>query len=202
MTEYANVILATGQSTGALLHPTPGGHFKLQVKRGLKGRGLFAARDVQRNEIIATIAGYVAPEAVDGSECWGLAQNKFFVMEPSSRQHLGSLANTAAGSSRNNARFVFCRSNPRQMQLRAITRIQSGVEILAPYGKGYASVIKRRVVENQMATAEYIQSVDDTAPICYRAGAAKVMLCVKCGKRVTDSIRINHARMCKGTKGV
>ena len=80
MTEFANVILATGQSTGALLHPTPGGHFKLQVKRGLKGRGLFAARDVQRNEIIATIAGYVAPEAVDGSECWRLAQNKFFVM--------------------------------------------------------------------------------------------------------------------------
>jgi hypothetical protein len=200
MTDHADVILANGQSTGALLLPTPGGHLKLQVKRGRMGRGLFAARDVLRNEIIATIVGYVAPEAVDGFECWGLAQNKFFVMEPSSRQHLGTLANTAAGSSHNNARYVFCRSNPKQMQLRAIKRIQKGVEILAPYGKGYAAVIKKRVVEHQVATAVYIQSIEDTAPIRYRAGAARVMLCAKCGNRVTDSIRINHARMCKGTQ--
>jgi hypothetical protein len=198
MYDHADVILAKGKSTGALLLPTPGGHLKLQVKCGPKGRGLFAARDVLRNEIIATIAGFVAPEAVKGYECWRLAQNKYFVMEPSGRQHLGTLANTAAGSSRNNARYVFCRSNPRQMKLRAIKRILKGVEILAPYGKGYAAVIKKRVVEDQVATAEYIQSVEDTAPIRYRAGAARVMLCAKCGKRVTDTIRINHALKCKG----
>jgi hypothetical protein len=199
MPDHVDVMLANNKSTGALLLRNPGGQCKLQVRRGQRGRGLFAALPVNPGEILATIAGHVVSSVVNGCESWHLAKNKFFVMEPCSRQHLGILANTAARACRNNARYVVLRTNTTVMQLRAARRIAAGDEILAAYGNGYAAAVTKRAEEERMLAAATAPDLELIAPIRWRPGAAKVMICAKCDRRVTPSIRIKHARMCTGT---
>ena len=199
MADHVDEMLASGESTGALLLQTPGGQFKLQVRRGDRGRGMFATRPVDPREVIATIAGHVAPAAATGLECWQLARNKFFVMNPCSRQHLGILANTAAGADSNNARYVSPRTNPNIMRLHATRKIAAGEEILAAYGCGYAAKVKKKVGQQKSEQIEMEEIKDLIAPIRIRAGAAQVILCDQCGKRVTNSIRLKHARMCGGS---
>jgi len=199
MADHVDEMLANGKSTGALLLQTPGGQFKLQVRRGDRGRGMFATRPVDPREVIATIAGHVAPAAATGLECWQLARNKFFVMNPCSRQHLGILANTAAGADSNNARYVSPRTTPNIMRLQATRKIAAGEEILASYGCGYAAKVKRKVRQQKSEQIEMEGIEDLIAPIRIRAGAAQVILCDQCGKRVTNSSRLKHARMCGGS---
>jgi len=199
MADHVDEMLANGKSTGALLLQTPGGQFKLQVRRGDRGRGMFATRPVDPREVIATIAGHVAPAAATGLECWQLARNKFFVMNPCSRQHLGILANTAAGADSNNARYVSPRTNPNIMRLHATRKIAAGEEILAAYGCGYAAKVKKKVGQQKSEQIEMEEIKDLIAPIRIRAGAAQVILCDQCGKRVTNSTRLKHARMCGGS---
>lgn len=198
MADHVDEMLANDKSTGALLLQTPGGQFKLQVRRGDRGRGLFATRPVDPREVIATIAGHVAPAAVTGFECWQLARNKFFVMKPCGRQHLGILSNTAAGADSNNARYVSLRSRPNIMELHATRKIAAGEEILASYGSGYAAKVNKKVRQEKIELMENKKIKDIIAPIRIRSGAAQVILCDKCGKRVTKSIRLKHARMCGG----
>ena len=141
----AGAVLARGRCTGALLLQTPYGLCKLQVRLGPRGRGLYAARPFKKGELIATIGGYLASEAEGGRECWQWTRNQVFVMEHPSLEHLGTLANTAAGTCSNNARYSCDRSCPNEMHLRAIRHITEGEEILAAYGRGYGAVVKKRI---------------------------------------------------------
>jgi len=199
MPDHVDEMLVNGKSTGAVLLQTPGGECKLQVRRGQRGRGLFAARPVDKGEVIATIYGNYATAAVPGFESWQVAKKKHFVMEPCSRQHLGILANTAAGISRNNARYVVPRTNTNIMRLLAIRRISAGEEILVCYGCGYVAKMTKKIEEKRISQHAAAKKAELTAPIRIRAGAARVIICAKCGKRVTQSIRFSHARMCRGT---
>ena len=85
------VKLGNGLCTGALLFKSACGDYKLQVRKGPRGRGLFAARSFARGEDIATIAGYMETAAVSGRECWQWSHSEVFVMHPSCPEHLGIL---------------------------------------------------------------------------------------------------------------
>ena len=192
------VKLGNGLCTGALLFKSACGDYKLQVRKGPRGRGLFAARSFARGEDIATIAGYMETAAVSGRECWQWSHSEVFVMHPSCPEHLGILANTAAGKARNNARYVQSPTDGAPMlKLRATVRIAAGAEILASYGRGYANAINRSVLRQMEHWAASAEQLEQVAPVTFRRGAVKVMSCAKCGRRVTSAIRLSHAKMCK-----
>jgi hypothetical protein len=193
-------VLAKGRCTGARLLQTPGGLCKLQVRWGPRGRGLYAARPLKKGEIIATIGGYLASEAERGRECWQWTRNQVFVMEHPSLEHLGSLANTAAGTCSNNARYSCDRNCPYEMQLRAIRHIAKGEEILAAYGRGYVAVVKKRIASMKEDSDAREAHVAQVAPVKIRGGAAPAMICAKCGRRVKSATRLAHARFCQGLR--
>jgi hypothetical protein len=53
-------LLRAGKCTGALTFPAADGERKLQVRLGKRGRGLFATKGFQRNQVITTTEGRVA----------------------------------------------------------------------------------------------------------------------------------------------
>jgi vancomycin resistance protein YoaR len=81
------------------------------------------------------------------------------------------------------------------MRLLAIRRISAGEEILVCYGFGYVAKMTKQIEEKRISQHAAAKKAELTAPIRIRAGAARVIICAKCGKRVTQSIRFSHARM-------
>lgn len=198
-------ILLSGGSTGSVLHKAAGGQFKLQVRMGPRGRGLHAACSFSKGEIIATAIGHIE-SAEDfnpgGRECVYWSKSAIFVINPGTREHLGVLANTAAGSGRNNARYVCNRQNKRLVSLRATRRIAAGEEVLAAYGQKYVATVLQQQVVLKLQQLDAVQAIDIAAPVVVTGGAVARMLCANCRCRVNARNRRTHARCCYGAISV
>jgi hypothetical protein len=97
-------LLRAGKCTGALTFPGADGVRKLQVRWSTRGRGLFAADNFKRGDIVTTVAGEVVDSCESKShkhEVWHISKCQYFVMNYAflgADSGLGILANTAGGS--------------------------------------------------------------------------------------------------------
>lgn len=194
-------LLSRGKCTGALLLPAANGVGKLRVRKGDRGRGLFAASPFKKGDVITCISGSIVP-SIDAMQSphseklqWSTAQ--VFVMEHSDG-NFGIFANTAASKDVNNAKYVCSRRSKPVVRLCATRSIVAGQEILAPYGKLYVSKIKAAVILQAQRQVAKTQMLDAMAPVVMAGGAVARMLCAKCNKRVTAVTRTRHARFCTG----
>lgn len=105
-------LLRAGKSTGALTYTGADGVRKLQVRKGTRGRGLFAVDPFDRGEIVTTVAGKVignckSEREGQSHELWHISKCQCFVMDYTllgTDSGFGVLANTAGGSG---VHFVF-----------------------------------------------------------------------------------------------
>jgi hypothetical protein len=194
-------ILLSGKSTGSVLHKAVGGSFKLQVRKGSRGRGLHAACSFYKGEMIATASGHIESSenfSPSGRECLHWSKSEIFVMDRGTQDHLGVLANTAGGSGKNNARYICNRQNKRFVSLRATRRIPAGEEILAAYGQKYVATVLQQQDVLKSLLLDAVHAIDIAAPVVVAGGAVARLLCANCGSRVKANNRRTHARCCFG----
>jgi hypothetical protein len=196
----ATDLLKAGKCTGAILFDAADGVRKLQVRRGIRGRGLFAASAFRNGDIITNIPGAVISnvDIKSGQEVFHWSKTKAFVMDYDTlgpKTGYGILANTAGVTGRNNAKYC-CDRSALAMRLSATRKIAPGEEILVAYGRSYSTKI-HIAVEKQATETQHL--LDEVAPmvVCY-FGAVKRMLCANCRKLVNGSNRLTHARCCSG----
>ena len=193
-------MLKAGKCTGALLLDAEDGVRKLQVRRGIRGRGLFAASAFRKGEIITNIPGAVVSniDIKSGQEVFHWSKTKAFVMDYDTlgpTTGFGILANTAGATGKNNAKYC-CNRSALSMRLSATRPIAPGEDILVPYGHSYSSKI-HIAVEKQVTETQNL--LDEVAPVVVcNFGAVKRLLCANCRKVVNDSNRLTHARCCSG----
>ena len=141
--------LNNGCATGALVLCVGGARFRVTV--GEKGRGLVAARDVQKGETLCRLPGRLvdAWSAPAGVEVFLVrkarrrgAPARWLVLDPATACAPGNLANTSDGSDAgNNARLCYKRGSS-FATLVAVRRIMAGEEVLAPYGPKYTAELR------------------------------------------------------------
>ena len=108
---------------------------------------------------------------------------------------LGVLANTAATSGGNNAKYT-CNRRSKTLRICATRTIMPGNEILVAYGRVYVSKIKAAVVVQRAKQQEVLRNLDIIAPVSVAGGAVRRLLCSKCRKVLSCRTRLTHARCC------
>lgn len=195
-------LLRAGKCTGALTFLGADGVRKLQVRRGTRGRGLFAVHAFKKGDLITYVSGAVVSSSVSsnpGQEVFKWSKTNNFVMDYAAMgagSGLGILFNTAGGTGENNAKYR-CNRTENVLRISAIRNIAPGEEILAAYGRSYVSKINNAVQKETAIQLQHMNHVDNVAPVVWCKGAVARMLCAKCRKALTSANRLTHARFCK-----
>ena len=196
-------LLRAGKCTGALTFIGADGVRKLQVHKGPRGRGLFAAHAFVKGDRITPVLGTLVDSCVNISpdqEVFQWSKKKTFVMNRDAldaESGLGILVNTAGMTGKNNAKYS-CNRIDNVMNICATCNIVPGEEILAAYGRSYTSNINIAVKKQHAAQLQYMNIVDSVAPVVLCKGAVARMLCAKCRRKLTPANRLTHARFCMG----
>ena len=190
-----------GKCTGALTFLGADGVRKLQVRKGHRGRGLFAVHAFVKGDHITPVLGTLVDSCATISpdqEVFQWSKKKMFVMNRDALDAgsgLGILVNTAG---KNNAKYC-CNFRDKVMNICATCNIAPGEEILAAYGRSYLSKINIAVKRQIASQLQYLDIVDSVAPVVCCKGAVARMLCAKCRRRITPANRLSHARFCMGS---
>ena len=149
------------------------------VKYGPRGRGLVAARDIQKDKRIATILFYDESLGGDTSslEHFQMRDGTKRPLAPPTDTALGNLANTALGAGGNNAELRYDAINDR-VNLVAKVNICEGVEVLTAYGREYTSQLKAGIA-----------TVTPAGPLANAGGWLKCAGCEKRFRRRADYAR-------------